>query len=308
MIFVKNIIYYYYGVFPNELILKNNIYFFIYNNTKYAFEKVKKPIVDIDALYNLNRSMINNNILVHEIILNKENSPITNINNNYYVLMEIHINSNLRISLHDICYINNSTLYIKCNSILNRYDWTSLWEQKNDYFESQINEIGNNFPILSSYLNYYIGLSENAIMYIKSVIKLNDISTFCINHRRIDSNSNLFYLYHPLSFIYDYKVRDISEYIKSSFFNNENVYDIITEYFKNNYVSYKDAMLFYGRMLYPSYFFDMYDEIINNNLSESKVNMIINKSTEYERLLIKINTFLSNIYGKTIPRVDWLVE
>ena len=67
-------------------------------------------------------------------------------------------------------------------------------------------------------------------------------------------------------------------------------------------------MLFYGRMLYPSYFFDMYDEIINNNLSESKVNMIINKSTEYERLLIKINTFLSNIYGKTIPRVDWLVE
>ena len=41
---------------------------------------------------------------------------------------------------------------------------------------------------------------------------------------------------------------------------------------KNEYI-----MLF-SRLLFPTYYFDVYDDIINNNLKEEKIISIINKN------------------------------
>ena len=66
---MNNIIDYYYNMVPNELIFKDEKYFFDYEDKSYVLEKIDRPITDIEALYNLNKVMIERNILVHKIML-----------------------------------------------------------------------------------------------------------------------------------------------------------------------------------------------------------------------------------------------
>lgn len=305
---MKNILGYYYGLHPKEISYKDNKYFFEYRDRKYVFEPFERPLGDIECLYKINKQMIERNILVHEIIPNNENNVITYVNNVGYILMEIYINKDARINLPEVCYINNNSIGVECNKTLNRYDWVNLWEIKNDFLEAQINEIGKKYPNLCNYANYYIGLSENAILYVKEASKLDDVALVSICHKRIDSKDNLFELYNPLRYIYDYRVRDISEYIKSAFFNDEDVYGIVKEYFLNNYISYKEALLFYGRLLYPSYFFDLYDNIVKNELNENLIDGLVSKSEAYEKFLTNIHLYLSKLYNRYIPSIDWLIK
>ena len=137
---------------------------------------VERPLSDIESLYQINKEMIKQNLLVHEIKLNNENKILTYINNIPYVLMEIFVNKNAGITLSEICHINNNSINIKCDNIIARYDWVNLWETKNDYLETQINEIGKKYPNLCTFANYYIGLAENAISYVRMANLLEDVA------------------------------------------------------------------------------------------------------------------------------------
>lgn len=306
--FMNNIISYYYDLHPQNIINRNNKYFFEYNNRNFIFERFERPINDIDGLYKINKEMIVKNILFHEIIKNKENKIVTYINNIPYVLLEYFVNLNKKITLEELKYINDNSINLKCDEVLYRTDWINLWKIKNDYFETQINEISRNFPIVCSYVNYYIGLAENAISYMNNISKIEGESAFSISHKRIDCNETLYSLYHPFNLIYDYKTRDLGEFIKSCFFYGENVYYHVQTYFFNNFISYKEALIFYARLLYPSYFFDLYDDIVNTKREEKEIFKIILKQEEYEKFLIWINMFLSRLYNRHVPTLDWLIK
>lgn len=307
---MKNILSYYYNVHPDNISHKQDDYYFNYNNNYYVFQMLKRPSSDVEFLYELNKKMIEKNILVHEIILNTENNKITYINNKPFVLMIFHINPNLKISLYDIYYINNQTINLKTGDILNRFNWINLWETKNDYIESQINELGIKFPNISKYINYYIGLAENAISYARNVLTKNEKIDLCVSHKRIKFDDSLFDLYNPLNYICDYKIRDICEYVKDVFFykNEKIAYYIVENYFKSNKITYTEALLFYSRLLYPSYFFDLYDDIINEKKNELEIEKIIIKSNEYEYFLLNTYLFLSNLYNIYIPSIDWIIK
>lgn len=305
---MNNIIDYYYNLEPNEIIFKDDKYFFDYENNSYVLEKVTRPITDIEALYNLNKVMLERNILVHKIVLNKENNVITYIDNKPYILMEIFINKAARINLSDLCYINNSSFLMEYDNVLDRHNWIVLWETKNDYFEQQINELGKKYPNLCTYANYYIGFAENAIGYMKKVNEIKEDAFISVCSKRINSEDYLFSLYNPLNFIYDYRVRDACEYIKSCFFNDKDAFVLIKEYFENNYLTYKEALLFFTRLLYPSYFFDLYDEIVNKELTENLIDKVTNKTYEYEIFLKEVYFFLSNLYRRYIPCIDWIIK
>ena len=303
---MKNALSFYYDLHPDTISYMDDKYFFEYSNSNYVLERLKRPEEDIEYLYDINIQMLKKNILVHEIKLNKDNNIITYINGLPYVLMELYINLKARINLSDVCYINNNSVSVTCDKTLNRSDWISLWKTKNDYFEAQINEIWKKYPNLCNYANYYIGLAENAILYIREASKLEDITLMSVCHKRIGSEDNLYELYNPLRYIYDFRIRDVCEYIKSAFFNGENAYFKVLEYFQNDYLSYKEALLFYGRLLYPSYFFDLYDEIVNNDLKENLIDKIITKADDYEMFLANVYLFLTKLYGKYIPEVEWV--
>ena len=72
------------------------------------------------------------------------------------------------------------------------------------------------YPILYNIIDYYLGISENAIFYLKKVVSNYEGNvSVCVCHKRIGVNSTLFDLYNPLNLIIDTRVRDIAEYFKN---------------------------------------------------------------------------------------------
>ena len=302
---MKNNINYYYGILTDDVIKNNDEYYFYYNNHEYHLITYNRPYEEIKALYELNIEMLKRNILVHKFIRNINNSIITYINNQAYVLIELYIYKNNKVFLNDIKYYQNFNQNIFYNKELLRNDWINLWSNKIDYYEYQISELGNKYKILNESIYYYIGLGENAISYLKNNYNY-EKNNYVVSHRRINVKKGSIEFYNPINFIIDNKVRDISEYIKESFFNDKLDIHEIKLYLNNINLSKNDYILLFSRLLFPSYYFDVYDEIINNNLNEEKIINIIEKNSIYEEFLRNIYIFIRKEKNILIEPIDWL--
>ena len=114
-------------------------------------------------------------------------------------------------------------------------------------------------------------------------------------------------MYDPFNLIYDVKSRDFSEYIKNYFFSNNENNDAFLVFENNiglfNFNSY-ELLLFYIRLLYPSFYFDVYEKIVENSEEESKLDIIINNIEKYEIFLKEITLFLEKYI--TLPNIEWI--
>lgn len=294
---MNNFIKYYYGLDISDLHKTNNEYSFFVGEKKYLFLPFYgnlKQIYDIYLFLNENKRYC------HEIINTKNNESIINYNGELYILLKCHIDNNDAINIMDIL---NYTLKISTGPI----NWKQLWEKKIDYYEYQISQVGKNFPLIRESFSYFIGLSENAIQLLNE-IDLKKIDLY-VSHKRIDNISTLINFYNPQNFIIDSRVRDIAEYFKSSFFNKNNNITVVEEVFvflsEINY-NYVEVMLFFIRLLYPSYYFDLYDLILSNKKEEKELVNIINKVSEYEKFLVEIYNYINSYYP--MPQIEWLIK
>jgi spore coat protein YutH len=304
---MNNYINYYYNIYPDSIREQNKTYYFTYNNEIYYFLIFNRPLEDTNYLYELNLEMIRRGSLVHEIILTKDKSVLTMVNDIPYVLMRVYVNETKKSDLSEITFINMSNANIKNNKILDRSDWVTLWSIKVDYFEYQISQIGKKYPLICEYLSYYIGLAENAISYVKNTImeeKITPYDSLTIVHKRIKPNDTAFDIYNPLSLIIDYQVRDLGEYIKAKFFDGSDIWSEIDNYFKNYDLSMYSRRLLYARLLFPSYFFDVYEAIVEGNLKESDILSIVYKAEQYETFLVEFHSYINR--SNLLPSIDWL--
>ena len=297
---MNNYINFYYELYPDDIVKKGNHYYFVLNNEKYYFVTYDRDVNEADTLYKLNKEMISRNSLVHEIILNKKGEVITLIDEVYYVLLRVYVNESAVITIDDVVFMLNSNDGVFSNSVISRTDWIKLWSLKIDYFEYQIGHLIKKYPYIYNTVDYYIGLGENAITYMKELNDNINSSSLSITHRRIGVNSTMFDLYNPLNLIIDYKVRDVSEYLKNAFFNNVNVYSILDKLFKMCMFDRITLNLLFCRLLFPSYYFDLYENILENDLNENLVINIIKKSASYEYFL----SFL--IRNWSLYKIEWL--
>lgn len=301
---MKNAINFYYNLKPENINNYNNYYYFYYNKYLYVLLLYNEDLKYINDIYNLNVSLLSLNIPIHQIIINKNNSIISLINNNYYILYKILIkNYNRKINIKDINYLNN---IIITNNIDNNWDY--LWSTKIDYLEYQINQSGKKYPLIVESFSYFVGLTENAISYAKNAtleLKKDYNNIGVITHKKLNINDTLFNLYDPLNITIDYKIRDLAEYIKNSFFeDNFNIFNELNYYFKKNYLSIYLIRLLFARILYPSFYFNLYDDIISNKKEEKELLKITSRINEYEQYLYEIYLYLKKIYN--IPEVEWL--
>lgn len=309
---MKNAINYYYDIYVNDIVKNDNDYYFYVNNEEYHFIVFDRPFDDIKAIYKVNVEMIRKNILVHHIILNKKNEVVTVLNGVPYILIKLCSYRNDSVFINDINYIQRYTYGIQYDKELLRTDWLRMWSEKIDYYEYQISQLGKKYPILCDSLSYYIGLGENAISYLKNNYdaqnqKDNDIKVV-ISHKRVDVKQGSFEFYNPINFVIDSRVRDISEYIKNRFFYGDlNIYEI-KSYIDNINFSRMEYVMLFARLLFPTYYFDVYDEIINNDLDEKKIVNIIEKNDEYEYLLILIYNYITNEKNIFIEPIEWLIK
>lgn len=288
---MRNILQLFYEMIVNPNDIDNKGYF-SYNNHLFCLYEYKRNPKEIDALDYLNALMQENKIMINRIIRNVYNNVLTFYNNKNYVLVMINYREN-QANLKFTLAINNQRL-----DILKRCDWGRLWSIKIDYIEYQLKHIRNSYPLINASVNYYIGLAENAISYF-NMLNLANIPLY-IEHRRILDMD----IYNPLELIFDYKVRDISEYLKNNFIQGKMTIADILAYLKNLTLNNMDYLLLYVRFLYPSFYFDKYSEIINDMAKESEITKITDLVYDYEELLYEIYLIIkkkTNILG-----IEWL--
>jgi len=295
---MKNIINYYYNLKVSDIRQRDGITYFFINGIKYVFIPYTKDLELIKGIYELNSILIKKNIYVHQIILNAQGQILTYVNNEYYMLMKVLYPEN-KISLNDILYLNNIDL--TAPDVLIRNKWGNLWADKNDYLEYQISQLGKKHPAIRESVSYYLGLAETSISLVNDLNSSN-IKLF-LSHVRIRERDTLFDLYNPLNMILDYRVRDSAEYFKDKFFNNNDIAEELNYFIRYIQLTYEEWVLFFARLLYPSYYFDLYEDIINGREEEEKLDNIVSKHEEYEKVLTIIYFNLRNY--PSFPIIDY---
>jgi len=296
---MKNELNYYYGLTVSTIHQKNKMFYFNYEGNEYVFTKYDN-INEIEEIYRLSNLLLQNNIYSHQIIPNIFKQLLTKINDDNFVLLKIFVPKR-KINVNDIIDFNNIKIPdLKTNLKIN--DWYYLWSNKVDYLEYQISQIGKKYPLIRESFSYYIGLAENAIYLVKNITSNN--LYYGLSHRRISFNDSMYDLYNPLNFVFDLRIRDVCEYFKSSFFNDINIIEQVKLYLFYNKFGYEESCYFMSRMLFPTYYFDVYEKIINNEIDESYIKKIISKALEYEKLLAEIHLYLK--MNSNIPDIEWI--
>jgi len=278
---MRNTIQYYYGIEVDDITYQNNKYYF----DDYVLAQIYKDI-DMNIYSYVSKIGISN----YEIIPNKNNEYVTIIDNKKYILLK---KSSNRHSLN-FSNLEKNNIFIKSNELI---PWDTLWENKIDYYEKHVKTLSS-LKIKDTF-HYYVGLSENAISLYKTIKQEDNVY---LSHIRLSNDED--YL-NPINFIVDYRVRDIAEYTKKLFFMRKlNLNDLFL-YFRRNNFSVHEYLLFYVRLLYPSYYFDAYD-LVAQGEDDSILDNYILRINSYEIFLKDVYLYLKQYVD--IPRIDWLIN
>ena len=301
---------YFYDIYIDNLYKKDNKYYFYKDNSLFCIVKNYRLPEELKDILEICYEM-QSRFPVSQIVFNKFGQISSDYDNNNYILLKINTSMSSDITINDIIKINNSLFLNKDKKELYRNNWAKLWESKVDYFEYQIKELGRNKKIILNSFSYYIGLAENAIsianiceLYNKD--KMNE--KVVLSHRRIKYPCMEYEFYNPLEYIFDIQVRDVSEYLKSMFFYTDRNRTIreLKNYLLSTRLSNYEANMLYARLLYPTYYFDIYEKVIEDLKEESELLDIINKVDEYELFLKEAYFELSKMYK--IEQINWIIN
>ena len=306
---MKDTLEYYYRLDIDEIEELDGKYHFKINNQDYFFVFYNRGLEELEDIINVSSEMFRKGINVNKLLLNINNSYLTKVGEYNYILFSV-TNLNEEYDIFDMVKISDKLILNYNKSNLYRNNWGKLWSEKVDYFEYQVRELSVEKTIVKSSFSYYIGLAENAISYVNSTtLKYGgEYARIVLSHRRVFyPNIKLNYL-NPLSFIFDLEVRDIAEYLKTMFFK-ENIDFCIEElasYLKIRHLSMYEYQMLYARLLYPTYYFDLYDNVMNKDESEENLVNVIKRCNEFEEFLKKAYLEISK-YAR-IDKIEWIIN
>lgn len=307
---MKETLEYYYNLDIDNLEELDGKYHFKIENQDFFFVFYNRGLEELEDIIGVCNEMFLKGINVHEVIRNRDNIFLTKVNEYNYILFKVN-NLSEEYDIFDMVNISNKLVLNNNKSSLYRNNWSSLWSDKIDFFEYQVRELGVEKNVVKSSFSYYVGLSENAISYVNNaILKYGGVSSgrIVLSHRRVFyPNYKLNYM-NPLSFVFDLEVRDVAEYLKSMFFKKDIEYclDELKSYLSIRKLNIYEYHMFYARLLYPSYYFDVYDSVMNKNVNEEELVKIVKRSNDYEKFL-KI-TYLEISKYVRLDKIDWIIE
>lgn len=299
VISIKNIIEYFYKISVLELHYKANMYFFRYGTDWYLFIPAQRTEAELLEIHQL----IKNNQLYDQIIQNIDNHYLTQTKRGYYILVRKSANATNFNLESSIIQSRLSLIFVNNYQNINRTNWVEMWSKKIDYIEYQLLHIESKYPIISKSINYYIGMTEASISYLNNNFSWTDELNIrgVISHKRVVSNN----FNNAMNIVVDHFARDVSEYLKYIFINNEYNYSDIDAFLRRCDLTEDDVKLIYARLMYPSYYFDLYDKIVNGNEEEKKILTLISRSVEYEIFVKNIYTMLFKV-DSSIFSIGWI--
>ena len=274
---MENMLNYYYGINVIDIKKYDNYYLVKTEDDLYILNE----IYDEDTLKEIIDYLNNTNILYHLLLLNKDNEITFVYDNKKYSLFKVRNNPS-NISIFDF---SNLTCNGKCN-------WGELWAKRVDYYLEQIKEIVSSNEI-KYVMDYYVSLAEIAISYFNNLQELYNEKNlyYTISHRHISSPLNSYDYLNPANMCKDLSIRDVAEYIKMSFFDDILTNNEILKLIDRITLNEEMANYLLVRLIYPSYFFNLFDKYIESREVDKKIYTYIKKSRDFE-------TLLSLIYNK----------
>lgn len=198
--------------------------------------------------------------------------------------------------------------------------WKTLWIEKLTAIENTIKSKSKQYPtqfnrLFVEILPYLIGMSENAIQYVRECEyenrhHYNDQGTICFHRYENQLERSIIW---PNEFVFDHPVRDLAEHIRLSLLNNN--YPSMIQKFIKDYEPVRPLSIFglrllYARIIYPIHFFDLCERGIfeeENDFLVNELEILIEKQSHYEKNL-KLFFEMINIDSERmqIPVIQWL--
>lgn len=295
---MNNAILFFYNINVQEIKKINDNYYFTYLSNNYVIYSYKRDIAEAENIYHLNLDMLSKGLIGYEIILTQNREILFIHGGTYYILMKFPNIKNRVITYEDVISFYFPTPKNKFLN-LDKSNWGYNWSEKIDFIEYQFSQVKNKFPILENSIDYFVGIWENAISYFNDNVTFLEEKFVC--HKRVDTKMDLLEFLNPLNFVIDYKERDKGEYLKSYVINNNyssvQLKKLLQGSSKNNII------LLISRILFPSYYFDLYEDIVLKEKNEEEIVKMIEKRKNINNLLKYI---FENFSNYNIPYIEWI--
>ena len=282
---MKYILKYHYNMNDLTIVNKNNHYIIKEGDKLYTLIE----FYDVERLTEIQNLLVKYDTLkqYNEIVKTKYNQNLIEIGNKKFVLIKNKNNQKLDEFVLRIPIKFNNTI----TSPLNRSDWYSLWKVKNDYIEMRRNEIVID-GILKELHYYFMGMAETALIYLKYIEEAPGKPQLYISRERI-TNDNI---NSPLNIVIDCRERDLSEYMRWSYFYQKDYYKTLTKIVKIIKFEKLSYVKFFARLLYPIHYFDILDS--------KCFSFNVKKLYEYDIFLKKVYSEIEKY--TQIKKIDWL--
>ncbi|WP_257349572.1 spore coat putative kinase YutH [Pseudalkalibacillus decolorationis] len=213
-------------------------------------------------------------------------------------------------------------------------EWVPLWTARLDQLKERYEELRRNglqsefdYLFVDSF-PYYEGLAENAIQYIVDYEwdrKGKEEGSYTITHERFHSESwvpiikeDQIYAKIPLFWVIDHPVRDVSEYIRHMVTQEASggqISEFLSDYTETKPLTRGSWRLLYGRLLYPSSYFDTIEAHSTSNRSHMKTDLT-NRLKSLLSLEENHESFMKNFFSisgvpvehVSIEPVGWLTK
>lgn len=279
---MKEFIEYNYDLRCDDLAILNNLLYFKHLDKFYIISNFNRDEVEFEKVLNY---LISSNLKSLKVVMNKKGSYISEFNGKKYVVMESDCEN--EIIDFPICI----------GGLINENNyWNEIWENRVVQLEKHKSELSLNKDIFYI-LNYYIGLIEICIYNYNLLIrKYGQKNGLSIQHNRIEFPIYSFSYYNPVNYLFDFEFRDFAEYLKMRFFysdfSTDEAISVIDNYNFDNF----SINMFFVRLIYPTYFLELYDMQNKNNVYSDLFYDLLKKSSQYENFILKLITAMSSKY------------
>ncbi len=287
---MKNFIKSNYNISIDKIYKNNNHYFFYSNSEKIYILKVSDNKKRLDALIELSNELYKYNYEISTFIKNNKNEYYTKYDNKYIVLLKYNDILNDKLEFKDL-------KIHKLDKYLDDYKIVDHFKNEIDELEQEIIEYNKEFPLIQRSINYFIGMSENAIQLLNDV----NINNNYLCHDIKIKNCNKIEFNNPFNLIRTNYLYDYANYFKHCFYYAIIDYDELYYFIKRR--DKEELIIFFGLMLYQKEYFEDVKDIFKEKIDEEVINIYINKIDQYKELLKYIK---NSVNIREINEIEWL--
>lgn len=287
---MRNVLWYYYQVRCDDIEERNEEFTIFNQDGEFIFKELKIPL---EIFKQIVEALYYNQIPSYIVVINKDGEILTDFNKKKFVLLK-------KGKLLTNNFIDLTLVSIKKDT--NNIGET--WAKKIDYYMLQLKEFGINKEILINSFNYYVGMAENAIGMANRINENNTEFIYAIQHTRLKYPLSVSKYYDPSNMVIDLRIRDLSEYIKDKFFKDSLSMEEIDAIVKKYDLTESEINMLYARLFYPTYYFDLFEDMVIDEEDEEKILQILKKRQSYENLLASFYDSYKNNYN--IFEIEWI--